>query len=160
VVEEKQMVTPVRADESTDAEWDDEPSEAPGPPAAPAAGERPLTVLVVEDEPAVRGLVRTVLHLHGYSVLEAASAEEALALSASHPGRLPLLLTDVTMPEMSGRELARRLTELRPEMKVLYMSGHIEEVLTDGDASADPSFIQKPFSPMALAHKVRDLLVA
>src|SRR5204862_5573590 len=84
------------------------------------------TVLVVEDEPAVRGLVESMLGLHGYQVIAAENAGDALEVSTSYEGRIDLLLTDVEMPDMSGRELAQRLRAERTEMRLLYMSGHDE----------------------------------
>jgi two-component system, chemotaxis family, CheB/CheR fusion protein len=117
------------------------------------------TVLVVEEMPAVRHLARLFLEQRGYQVLEATSGREALQLAQQHEGPIHLLLTEVVMPRMSGRELAFQFASRRPDMKVLYMSGHTEEairhhgVLEDGAA-----FLPKPFTPQHLALKVRGLL--
>jgi two-component system, chemotaxis family, CheB/CheR fusion protein len=117
------------------------------------------TVLVVEDEPAVRAVARTFLEQRGYRVLEAPSAREGLRLARQHRGRIHLLLTDVVMPQMSGRELAFQLAPQRPDMKVLYMSGHPEDAIIDHGVLEDRiAFLQKPFTQGALAVKVRELL--
>jgi CheY-like chemotaxis protein len=117
------------------------------------------TVLVVEDENAVRSLVRGVLESNGYSVLEARHGGDALSLCDLHKGSIHLLLTDVVMPQMSGRELAEYLSPLRRGMKVLYMSGYTDDALGEHRV-LDPSvpFIKKPFTPDALARKVREVL--
>jgi CheY-like chemotaxis protein len=117
------------------------------------------TVLLVEDEESVRALTRRVLQAKGYAVLEAANGPDALALVARHAGPLHLLVTDVVMPRMSGRELATRLEEVRPGVKVLYVSGYTDDaVVRHGVLEAGAMFLQKPFSPDALARKVRDVL--
>jgi CheY-like chemotaxis protein len=133
----------------------EEPAAAEIPPrTAPGRGSE--TVLLVEDEPEVRGVVSSLLLDLGYRVVAAASGREALALAARDGEPFDLLLTDVTMPEMSGRELAVRLRELRPSTRVLYMSGHQEE-LSPREAAV-PGFLQKPFSAEELAHAVRTVL--
>jgi len=117
------------------------------------------TVLVIEDEPAVRSLVRGVLQSRGYTVLQAGRGEEALAVSEQHQGPIHLLLTDVIMPGMSGRELAKRLGSKRPEMKVVYMSGYTDDaIVRHGLLEQGTAFIQKPFTPSSLARKVREVL--
>ncbi len=117
------------------------------------------TVLLVEDEEMVRRMTREVLEVAGYRVLEAASGFEALRVSAGHTGRLDLVLTDVVMPGMSGRELAERLAPVRPGMKVLYMSGHTDDaIFHHGVTQAGTGFLQKPFTPDALERRVRELL--
>ena len=127
--------------------------------ATPLASSGRETVLLVEDEAMVRSLVRNVLQLHGYTVLEARDAEDALRLSAEHAGLIDLLLTDVVMPGVSGRELAERLAPRRPEMRVLFMSGYTDDaVVRHGVFAAGQGFIQKPFSSTALAERVRKLL--
>ena len=119
------------------------------------------TVLLVEDEPMVRELVREILAGKGYPVLEASNGTEAILLCDGHPGPVHLLLTDVVMPGMSGKELARRLVKSRPEMKVIFMSGYAEEVIADqGVLDAGTAFIKKPFSPGVLARKIREVLDA
>ena len=138
-----------------------EPVPEPKPPVAPEemATRGTETVLLVEDEDMVRRMTREVLEGAGYRVLEASSGFEALRVSAGHGGRLDLLLTDVVMPGMSGRELAERLAPVRPGMKVLYMSGHTDDaIFHHGVTQAGTGFLQKPFTPDALERRVRDLL--
>ena len=119
------------------------------------------TILVVEDEELVRQVTRRILEMKGYKVLEAAGGPAALSVSEQHRGAIQLLLTDVLMPEMSGKELAERLTLLRPETKVLFMSGHTENAIVHhGVLKPGIAFIQKPFRLEALARKVREVLDA
>ena len=123
----------------------------------PARGHE--TILLVEDEPAVRDLARDVLRAHGYTVLEARHGREALLISERHSGPIHLMLTDVVMPEMSGRELANRLASLRPTMPVIYMSGYTDAaVVHHGVLDPGTTFLQKPFTPDALARKMRQVL--
>ncbi len=122
----------------------------------PPGGE---TILLVEDEPGVRKLVRQMLVQHGYQVLEAGSGPETLALVKRYSGRIDLLLTDVVMPEMNGRELAEQLRNVRPNLKVMYMTGYTEDgAVRQGVATADVVCLQKPFLPDTLARKVREVL--
>ena len=117
------------------------------------------TVLLVEDEEMVRALVGDVLERNGYRVLEAPGGPKAIEIAEQHEGHINLLLTDVVMPGMSGRELAEELTRLRPELKVLYMSGYTAEAPSDrGLSNQGTPFLQKPFTPPALMQRVRDLL--
>ncbi|HXC66037.1 MAG TPA: ATP-binding protein [Nitrospiraceae bacterium] len=117
------------------------------------------TILLVEDEPAVRGLVHETLRLHGYTVLEARHGIEALLTSAKYGGPIHLLVTDVVMPQMSGPEVAEKLLSVRPEIKVLYMSGYPDHPVFDrGDVSRETGFLPKPFSPHVLVQKVREVL--
>jgi two-component system, cell cycle sensor histidine kinase and response regulator CckA len=117
------------------------------------------TVLLVEDEEMVRKLARQVLEMYGYQVLEAANGGAALLICERHRGEIALLLTDVVMPEMSGRELTGRLLQLRPEMRVLYMSGYTDNAIVhQGVLDEGTDFIQKPFSPDILARKIREVL--
>ncbi len=117
------------------------------------------TLLLAEDEPGVRALARDVLRQHGYQVLEALDVNDALRICREHPEPIDLLLTDVVMPVMSGRELAERVAEIRPEIKVLYMSGYTDNiVVSHGVTSIDKEFLQKPFTPRSLARKVRESL--
>jgi CheY-like chemotaxis protein len=119
------------------------------------------TILLVEDEPLVRTLAGTILRKRGYDVLEAEGASDALLKCEDHPGPIDLLLTDVVMPRMSGRQLAERILTSRPGIKVLYMSGYTDDaVMRNGILDATLRFIQKPITPDALAHKVRDVLDA
>ena len=114
-------------------------------------------VLLVEDEPALRSLVKSILKSAGYTVLEASDPVEALNLFGHAPDSIDLLLTDIVMPQMSGITLAERLLSLHRETKVLYMSGYTDELLQEhGVTSA--AFIQKPFTPEALRNKVREML--
>jgi PAS domain S-box-containing protein len=122
----------------------------------PGRGE---TILLVEDAQRVRAVVREILEMSGYVVLEARHGAEALELSNQHPGVIHLLVTDVVMPQMSGRELAQRLATLRPELKVLYMSGYTDDaIVRHGVLAAGIAFLAKPFTPDALALKVREVL--
>ena len=117
------------------------------------------TVLLVEDEIGVRSLVRDVLGQHGYAVLEAQDVDDALRFCREHGGEIHLLLTDVVMPVMSGRELAERAADIRPELKVLYMSGYTDNVVVHHGVKAhETQFLQKPFTPRLLALKVREVL--
>jgi two-component system, cell cycle sensor histidine kinase and response regulator CckA len=128
---------------------------------APAVRKGSETILLVEDEEAVRELASMILSAKGYLVLPAQSSQEAEHFSAKHDGEIHLLLTDIMMPGVSGRELARRITARHPRTKVLYMSGYTDNVLAQGGVLEDGvSFLQKPFSPAALAQKVRDVLDA
>ena len=126
-------------------------------------GEIPLgheTVLVVEDEPLVLKVAEQVLCDQGYNVLLAANGHEALAVGHEHAiERIHLLLTDVIMPQMGGKELAGRFLEMHPETKVLYTSGYRDDVIVErGVLNPEVSFIQKPFTPASLAQKVRRVL--
>jgi two-component system, cell cycle sensor histidine kinase and response regulator CckA len=119
------------------------------------------TVLVAEDEPAVRVLIRLALEPLGYTVLEAADGYEALQLIEQRHIQIHLLLTDVIMPLMNGYELAKRLESIHPATKVLYMSGYTDEVLAfHGITKPEIDFIQKPFTPSELAEKVEMMLSA
>lgn len=127
----------------------------------PLAARGTETVLLVEDEEGVRRLSRFVLESHGYTVFEAACGQEAITLAASHLGRIHLMVTDVVMPEMSGREAAEAIRALRPDLKVLFMSGYTEDaVVLHGIVESRDAFLQKPFTPLTLARKVRAILDA
>jgi two-component system, cell cycle sensor histidine kinase and response regulator CckA len=117
------------------------------------------TVLLAEDEEAVRALARHVLRECGYTVLEAADGEEALRVAGAHPGPIHLLATDVVMPRLGGRELAERLLPQRPGTRLLYLSGYAHDpLLYQGGGAGAVAFLQKPFMPRDLAYKVRELL--
>ena len=117
------------------------------------------TVLLVEDEPAVRVLVRDTLRLFGYQVLEARHGFEAQSIAHQHTGPIHLLITDVVMPQMSGRELAEGLATEHAHMKVLYMSGYTESaVIHHGVLNPGTAFLQKPFTPETLTRKIREIL--
>ncbi len=136
-------------------ELDRAPSD-PRPAEAPRGSE---TILLVEDEGMVRNFVQTVLQTHGYTVLAAWDGGEALRLSKEHAGPIALLLTDMVMPGMSGRETAVRLAAARPETRVLYMSGYTDKVIVQhGMLDLGTAFLQKPLTPSVLAEKVREVL--
>ncbi len=117
------------------------------------------TILLVEDDTSVRGLVQEALRLSGYEVLVARHGIEALLTGAKHLGPIHLLLTDVAMPQMSGPEVAEKLTAVRSEIKVLYMSGYPDHpVFEQGGVKRDTAFLQKPFTPHVLTQKVREVL--
>jgi two-component system cell cycle sensor histidine kinase/response regulator CckA len=117
------------------------------------------TILLAEDEDVVRGMVREVLKMHGYKVLEAANGCEALQICKRHTGPIHLLLTDVVMPQMGGSELAQHVATMRPGTRVLFMSGFTDDaIVRHGILDAGLAFIQKPFTPDALARKVRELI--
>ena len=129
---------------------------AAGIAAVPSGAE---TILVVEDDASVRRLVHRVLAQLGYTILEADDGEAALARSAEHPGRIDLLLTDVVMPTLGGGAVAREIRARRAGIKVLYMSGYIDdEVVRHGVESATDAFLQKPFTTQVLARRVREVL--
>ena len=118
------------------------------------------TILVAEDEPAVRALVCGTLERLGYTVLQAADGREALGVLEQH-GPVQLLLTDVVMPVMGGRELARRVSSFEPATKIVYMSGYTDDTLAfHGQPQPGSAHIQKPFTPAALAEKLRQVLSA
>ena len=117
------------------------------------------TVLLVEDEDGVRALIRQVLARNGYQVLEARHGEEALMLAEGHRNVIHMLLTDVVLARMSGRELAQRLGPQRPEMQVIFMSGYTDEAIVHhGMLTPGTTFLQKPFTTESLMNKVREVL--
>ncbi|MGH9356469.1 MAG: ATP-binding protein, partial [Terriglobia bacterium] len=131
----------------------------PGAKASPKGGTE--TVLVAEDEIAVRSLVRSVLESSGYTVLDGDCGDAALQIARDYRGRIRLLLTDVIMPRMSGRELADRVQALDSQIRIVYMSGYTEKAIVHhGMLDADAVLLQKPFSPADLVRKVREVLDA
>ena len=118
------------------------------------------TILLVEDDPQVRVMMRAILSRHGYDVLDAQNAGEAF-LACDETANIHLLLTDVVMPRMSGHELAQRLARAKPEMRVLYVTGHPESnVVRRGVVREGHALLQKPITPSALLRKVREVLDA
>ena len=137
------------------------PIDFPRSPSAPVEkSDNFETVLVVEDEDIVRELVCEVLEDQGYNVICAANGLEALRVAAEFDGTIHLLVTDVIMPHMNGHELAEKLSSLRPEMKILYVSGYSDNDIGD-HGILDPRFelLQKPFTPQTLARKIRDVIL-
>ena len=138
--------------------------DGPGPAASVKAAEGPPptgteTILLAEDEEIVRLLARELLQRLGYHVLEARSGMAALEIAGRHKGPIHLLLTDVVMPRMSGRELAQALAGSHPETRVLYMSGYTgEAIVRHGVVEPGVAFLQKPFAPGTLARRIRQIL--
>ncbi|MEN6484446.1 MAG: PAS domain S-box protein [Syntrophobacteraceae bacterium] len=134
---------------------------APRPEEAPAAAAEPgsATILLVEDEPAMLEVTAIWLRMLGYSVLTAATPGEAIRLAREYTGRIDLLMTDVVMPEMNGRDLARKLVSIHPDIRRLFMSGYTANVIAhQGVLDEGVHFLQKPFSMQALAARVREVL--
>jgi CheY-like chemotaxis protein len=140
----------------------DAPKRAARRPITPVEVRRGAeTLLLVEDEEDVRALARDVLVESGYTVLEAATAEDAVRICEEHASPISLLLSDVVMPKVSGPQLAQRLVDLRPELQVLYMSGYTDDAIVHhGVLEPGTAFIEKPFTPEGLSEKVRDVLDA
>ena len=140
-------------EEPTDGQpWSGVPVRAPG--------YAPPTILVVDDEPLVRAFTSEVLGLEGYVVLEAAGPAEGLRIAAGYPGPIDLVISDVVMPGGDGRDLVERLGRMRPAIKALYISGHIEANVARGGALLSAAFLQKPFTMAMLVEKVRAVLDA
>jgi CheY-like chemotaxis protein len=117
--------------------------------------------LLVEDDGDIREIARETLTRQGYTLLDAADADQALQLSRGRPGPIHLLLTDVVMPGMGGRKLAEQLSAARPAMRVLYVSGHTDDAIVhSGVLHGEQAFLRKPFTPLGLARKVREALDA
>jgi PAS domain S-box-containing protein len=139
---------------ATEAAMASEPLPAAPEPPAPLA-----TILVVEDEAGIRALVRKILRRQGYEVLEAANGQDALTLCREHGRRVELLITDVLMPQMGGRELVERLQTQGHDMKVLYVSGYTDDTTVyAGDLGPGTAFLQKPFTLGSLLDKVKEVL--
>jgi CheY-like chemotaxis protein len=117
------------------------------------------TILLVEDAAALREIIYESLEVLGYNVLQAGSGVEALDLAQRHQGPIHLLITDMVMPQMSGPELAQRISASRPETKILHMSGHADSALARVPMLPDATFIQKPFALSSLSQKVREVLL-
>src|SRR5687768_6035349 len=119
------------------------------------------TVLLVEDEEMVRKIVRRLLEENGYKVLQAGGGEEAISLFRRHKEPIDLLITDVVMPKLSGKDVADQMKAVHPETKVLYMSGYTDEAIVHhGIVDSHIAFLQKPFSERALTRKIREVLDA
>jgi CheY-like chemotaxis protein len=118
------------------------------------------TILLVEDEPMVRDLVKSILQANGYLVLEAEQGLEAIRMVEQHAEPIHLLLTDVILPDgMSGRDIAQHVTSLYPDLKVLYMSGYTDNAIMEhGVLDPEVNFLQKPFHSVDLLYKVREVL--
>jgi two-component system cell cycle sensor histidine kinase/response regulator CckA len=127
-------------------------------PVALSASGGTETVLLVEDEESVRQLVRETLVAKGYHVMEAENGESGIAVAAQHDGKIDLVITDVVMPGMGGRELVKQLAQSRPQTRVLYLSGYTEDAISEGSIESGAAFLQKPFTLQNLSRKVREVL--
>jgi two-component system, cell cycle sensor histidine kinase and response regulator CckA len=116
------------------------------------------TILLAEDSDLVRQLTREMLEVRGYHVLEASDGKDALNICKTYDGRIHLTLTDVVMPGVTGRELAEQVSQIRPDTKVLLMSGYTDEISKAGFLYRGLHFIEKPFTSNALALKIREVL--
>jgi CheY-like chemotaxis protein len=135
--------------------------DAAAPPPAAGSGRGEETLLIVEDQGEVRRLALSILKASGYRLLEAENAEQALQLSAGYAGGIDLLITDVIMPGLNGRQLADRLAKERPGLKVLYTSGYAADVIAlEGSLEPGMAYLPKPFGAAQLAAKVREVLGA
>lgn len=117
------------------------------------------TIMVVEDEPAILAMARTMLERLGYKVLTASTPEMAIDIASNHKGKIDLLITDVIMPEMNGRDLAAQILLRHPDIRLLFMSGYTADIIADHEVSNESlNFIQKPFSMKNINLKVREVL--
>jgi len=120
-----------------------------------------VTILLVDDDAAVRRLSRLILETENYEVLEAVTSADALLKAQEHRGLIQLLVTDVMMPGINGQALAREISLLRPDIKVLFLSGHIHETIFQKELSGEsPNFLQKPFGPASLLERVQEILLS
>lgn len=131
-----------------------QPASLPAPPGSSSQRE---TILICDDDEIALDSVKILLEIHGYTPLAATCGQQALELARNHPGDLPLLITDITMPEMNGQELASQLRQQRPEVKVIFMSGYGEDALRSFPEET-PLFLQKPSSTDELLNLIRDTL--
>jgi two-component system cell cycle sensor histidine kinase/response regulator CckA len=131
--------------------------DSPAMPTQSASLRGTEAILLVEDEASVRNVVRNILSRHGYEVLEARSPEEALSIARRRP-EIDLLISDVVMPRIDGPELSRRIVKLRPEVRVLFMSGYTDDSLIRYSVDSDVAFLEKPLTPESLTRKVREVL--
>jgi DNA-binding NtrC family response regulator len=137
----------------------DAPVEPRSPTAPAGSGRGSETVLVVDDDDPVRAAACGILRRHGYQVLEARTPDQAAHAAEHHPGTIHLLLTDVVMPVISGPELAKRITKLRPDIKVICMSGYTDDsIVRHGVLESQIAYLQKPLAPNSLTAKVREVL--
>ncbi len=132
------------------------PDHSPFSPLSSPRGSE--TILLVEDEEELRHLVREILSAKGYTVLECRDGEEALEIAGSHSATIHALLTDMEMPHVGGKELAEKLVEARPDLRVMFMTGYLADDFLMGIEGATACYLQKPFHVMHLIQKMRDLL--
>jgi CheY-like chemotaxis protein len=138
---------------------DADPEIARSPSSVPPTLRGSETILLVEDQEQVRAVAASILQRNGYRVIVAQNAGDALLLAEKHQGGIHLLLTDVVMPQISGVELAHRIALLRPELKVLFMSGYTDDsIVRHGVLDSKMAFLQKPFTPESLTRKLREVL--
>jgi CheY-like chemotaxis protein len=137
----------------------EKPATRPPSPPTLSDHEGSETILLVEDEPAVRSFAARILTEQGYHMLTAGNGQEAIQLVRGHDGRIDLLVTDVVMPGMNGKELVEQIKRLQPGVRILYMSGYSDDLIAHHDVpNHGTSFLAKPFSLETLGQKVRDLL--